>query len=171
MKKWLTNTSLLLILASLTPLLHAQSDTKCCDDAGCKALAIKYAVKLTGLVAYLPPCSSNGELNKKALDSLQQANNPVYQELMKDAKEAHTYFFGPKAKFRRDGCFTEAMPTDNRSNVQLWVAYIGNIGTTVSFPSAEFCAGLKFRAEIGQGATDISKKSTGYLGSLRGFLV
>jgi hypothetical protein len=48
---------------------------------------------------------------------------------------------------------------------------VGGVGVKPKFLSAEFCSGLKFRMEIGQGATDISKRNTGYLGSLRGFLV
>jgi hypothetical protein len=171
MKKWLVRTSLLFLVVSHASFLHGQNNKKCCDDAGCKATAIRYAIKLTGLVEYLPKYTSDPVLAKKALDSLKQSNSAVYNDFMKTAKEAHSYFYGPNAKFRNDGCFTEAMPTENKSNVQLWVTYVGNLGTTPKFPSAEFCSGLKFRIELGQGATDMGKKTTGYLGSLRGYLV
>ena len=171
MKKWLKKTSLLPVLLCAANFLYGQGTKKCCDDAGCKAMAVQYAIKLAGLVQFLPPCSSNGDLNKKALDSLKQANTAVYNEFMKTAKEAHNNFYVSDTKFRKDGCFSDALPTENKSNVVLWVAYVGNLGTTPSFPSAEFCTGLKFRVEIGQGATDISKRNTGYLGSLRGYLV
>lgn len=171
MRNGLKKASLLVVLLNAGFILFAQRDQPCCENAVCKATAENFAVRMTGLVGYLPKFSSDPDLNKTALDSLKNANPAVYNEFMKLAKETHTYFFGPRAKFRKDGCFSEALPTANKSNVVFWVGYVGNLGTTPPFPSAEFCTSLKLRIEIGQGATDISKNYIGYLGSMRGYLV
>lgn len=170
MKKWLKKTFLLLATLHVTFFLLAQREKKCCEDAGCKTLAKEYAIKVTGLAAYLPAASSDNAQNKRAVDNLKQVNETIYREFMKTAKEAHDLFLSIKAKFRNDGCFSESLPTDFKSNVLKWVAYVGNLGTNPRFPSAEFCYGLKVRLEIGQGTTDIGKNTTGYLGSFRSYL-
>lgn len=170
MKKCLKKAFLLpVILFATVTFLNGQSDKKCCEDAGCAALAKDYAIRVTGLVAYLPPCTSDNEANKRMLDSLKNANPNVHDQLIRAGKEAHTLFFS-EAKFRRDGCFSDALPTNFKSNVLKWVAFIGTGGKAPPFPSAEFCSGLKVRFEIGQGATDIGKNTTGYLGSGRVYL-
>lgn len=170
MKKWFKRTLLLLIIFSSTVQMNGQTKKGCCEDAGCRTLAREYAVRVTGLVGYLPLCTSDDDQSKRAVDSLKNANQPVYNEFMKAAKEAHVLFFTDKLKFHKDGCFSDALPTDFKSNVLLWISYVGRLGNPPKFPSAEFCSGLKVRIETGQGATDIGKNTTGYLGSLRGYL-
>lgn len=171
MKNGLKKTSILVVLLNACIVLFAQRDQPCCENAGCKAIAKNFAVRMTGLVEFLPKCGFNKDRNKAALDSLKLANPTVYKEFMKLAKETHTYFFNPKAKFRNDDCFEIALPEKDRENVTCWVAYVGNLGTTLKFLSSEFCSGLKFRIELGQGATDISKKNIAYLGSVRSYFV
>jgi|GEM_PF-2122611 len=163
--------SFLLIVAffSTTTFLSAQDKKKCCEDETCKAAVKDFAARLTPLVANLPHSSGDDDVDKKVLDSLKRANRQLYDELVKLAKAAHDYIFSDGSPFRNDGCFSNALSDDVRIDVLGWVAHVGR--SAPKFGSAEFCAGLKVRIELGGGSTDISKYSVGYLGSLRGFLV
>jgi hypothetical protein len=153
--------------------LNAQPAKKCCDDGTCQQRVIDYAVKITGLVNFLGAINEdNPSANEATLNALKASHESVYNDFLQTAKEIADYVFDKPKYANVVTCFTNALPTINKSNVIAWINYFRTVLKNPPFPSTEFCGGWKKRLEIAQGATAfLSKTKMAYLGTLRGYLI
>lgn len=136
--------------------------------------ATDYATQLTGLVNFLGNCSDDQQANEAVLANIKTSRPDIYKSLIEIVKVLDTYFFNDQPKYDDPDCFTDVLPTINKSNVLRWInhARFHILQVKPVFPSTEFCAGFGRRIEIAQGtAAFLSKTKMQYLGSLRGYLV
>jgi hypothetical protein len=162
------------VLFLFPAILIAQTIKKCCDISTCREKAGEYAVRIVGIVNYLGNCSDDQEANESTLSNFKTSHPDLYSTLILSVKELQQYFFADQPKYNDPDCFSNALPTINKSNVMRWVNHVRFHILKVKpvFPSTEFCGGWKKRIEIAQGAAAFLNKSRmAYLGSLRGFLM
>jgi hypothetical protein len=168
----LPNLILPVLFLVLSSKARSQSQQKCCDNSQCSQKATVYAVKITGLVNYLGNFNEvNAAANEAKLNEL-KANYPqVYRDFIQTANEIAEQFFDKPRYAGSLLCFTDALPTVNKSNVVAWINYFRDAIDKPKFPSTEFCGGLSKRFEIAQGAAAfLSKPKMSYLGSARAYL-
>lgn len=163
----------LALSVSLSP-AFCQTEKKCCDEENCKLRATDYATQLTGLVNFLGNCSDDQQANEATLINIKNSRPDIYKSLVEIVKVLDDYFFNDQPGYSDPDCFTDVLPTINKSNVLRWVNHIRFhiLQVKPTFPSTEFCAGPGRRIEIAQGAAAfLSKTKMAYLGSLRGYLI
>jgi hypothetical protein len=162
------------VLFLMPAMLIAQTGKKCCDIISCKEKAGEFAVRVAGIVTYLGNCSDNQEANDSTLSNFRSSHPQLYEDLILTVKELQEYFFADQPKYTDPDCFSNGLPTINKSNVMRWVNHVRFHILKVKpvFPSTEFCGGWKKRFELSQGAAAfLSKTRMAYLGSFRGYLM
>ena len=162
------------ILFLMPAMLIAQTGKKCCDIISCKEKAGEFAVRVAGIVTYLGNCSDDQEANDSTLSNFRSSHPELYEDLILLVKELQGYFFADQPKYSDPDCFSNALPTINKSNVMRWVNHVRFHILKIKpvFPSTEFCGGWKKRFELSQGAAAfLNKTRMAYLGSFRGYLM
>ena len=162
------------ILFLIPAILIAQTGKKCCDIISCKEKAGEFAVRVAGIVTFLGNCSDDQEANESTLSNFRSSHPDLYEDLILTVKELQEYFFADQPKYSDPDCFSNALPTINKSNVMRWVNHVRFHILKVKpvFPSTEFCGGWKKRFELSQGAAAfLNKTRMAYLGSFRAYLM
>jgi hypothetical protein len=165
---------LVFFLFLLPGILYGQTGKKCCDINSCREKAEEFAMRMAGIATFLGNCSDDQEANEVTLSNFRSAHPDMYQQLIITVKELQQYFFAEQPEYSDPDCFSNALPTINKSNVLRWVNHVRFHILKIKpvFPSTEFCGGWKKRFELGQGAAAfLNKAKTAYLGSLRGYLM
>lgn len=165
---------LVFFLFLLPGILYGQTGKKCCDVNSCREKAEEFAVRMAGIATFLGNCSDDQDANEVTLSNFRSSHPDLYQQLIITVKELQQYFFAEQPEYSDPDCFSNALPTINKSNVLRWVNHVRFHILKVKpvFPSTEFCGGWKKRFELGQGAAAfLNKTKMAYLGSLRGYLI
>jgi len=165
----------LLVLAGFLFLTNIIGQVKCCDDPLCKQRAKELANKISELTTFLGkfiPFGSPGypAKNDSALAEYKRQFPARFNEFKKMIGEISIEIIDDQSGQNKQLCFSDQLPINTGDNTMAWVNYIRDVKPV--FPSTEFCAGLKKRFEISQGAASfLSKKHMAYLGGVRGYLI
>ena len=165
---------LLLVLPAILFLTDTTAQN-CCDTPPCKQRATELANKISDLSTFLgkfTPFGSPGypKKNDSTLSEYKRFFPALFNEFQKTIKEISAEFIDDQSGQNKQLCFLDQMPVATGDNTMAWVNYIRDVKPV--FPSTEFCAGLKKRFEISQGAASfLSKQHMAYLGGVRGYLI
>jgi len=141
--------------------------SQCCNDSICKAKAKSLAADIIPFLEFVGNTTTDDPAVNNPLLEAAFRKDPVRFNAFKSLIYELVRFNDPDDQ---NSCFSSFLTPEQSISVGHWMVYFRDLKNPVSFPSPEFCSGLRTRFEIGQGAWGFLENDMAYLGSVKGLL-
>jgi hypothetical protein len=154
---------LFLLLVLMFAAFTSFAQDNCCNIGPCRTKSQNLATEIIPLLKFIGDGSANPLDNKAALEKAFQIDPVRYNSFKSVIYEILRFTDNASC----DSCLERFITADQYISLHRWLGYFNQLQNPVSFPSPEFCQGLRFRLEINQGASSFLATDMAYLGSAK----